>query len=117
MTEEQLIIEDLTAKVEALTERLNQVLPIIETLGEMMLFRKMEADETFGLNKQTLSKSNRAVTQGENGTKALRFSRPGEKLRFKKSVVDKFWREKTKPAAAKAASARAKANTRRYLNK
>jgi len=71
MTEEQFIIEELSAKVEILTERLNRVLPIIETLGEMMLFRKTEADETFGLNKQTLSKSTRAETFEEVGARRV----------------------------------------------
>lgn len=71
MTDEQKTIEDLSAKVEILTQRLNQVLPIIETLGEMVLFRKMEADEILGLNKQTLSKSNRAETFEEMGARRV----------------------------------------------
>ena len=55
----------LKGKIEQLTE----VLPIIETLGEAVLFRKHEADEIFGLNKQTLSKSSRAETFDEVGVR------------------------------------------------
>ena len=57
--------------VEKLTNRLNEVLPIIEALGETVLFRKMEADEIFGLNKQTLSKSRRAETFEEIGARRV----------------------------------------------
>jgi hypothetical protein len=51
-------------------DEISEVLPIIETLGEAVMFRKMEADEMFGLNKQTLSKSSRAETFDEVGKRA-----------------------------------------------
>ena len=52
-------------------EEISEALPIIETLGEAVMFRKMEADEIFGLNKQTLSKSKRAETFDEIGARRV----------------------------------------------
>lgn len=52
-------------------DEISEVLPIIETLGEVVVFRKMEADEVFGLNKQTLSKSKRAETFEEVGARRV----------------------------------------------
>lgn len=75
MTDEQAdkIINLLEAEIAELRKQVNeltQVMPIIETLGEAVMFRKMEADEIFGLNKQTLSKSTRAETFDEIGKRA-----------------------------------------------
>lgn len=91
MTDEQAdkiikLLESILPKV----DKLDAVLPIIETLGEVVMFRKMEADEVFGLNKQTLSRGNRAETFDEIGARKVYVSLRGVSVyrskRHKKSA-------------------------------
>lgn len=63
--------DDQADKIIKLLETLEELAPIIETLGEAIVFRKCEADEIFGLNKQTLSKSNKAETFDEIGARRV----------------------------------------------
>lgn len=52
-------------------DEIMDVLPLIETLGEVVLFRKNEADQMLGLNKQTLSKSKTANRFEEVGKRKV----------------------------------------------
>ena len=54
-------------KIDAISE----LVPMLETLGEILVFRKHEADEIFSLNKQTLSKSKKAETFEEVGARKV----------------------------------------------
>lgn len=56
------ITEEKADKIIDLLERVAEVLPIIETFGEMVV-RKTEADEAFNLNKGTLSKNGKTQQQ------------------------------------------------------
>lgn len=50
------LLEKIAPVVEKI-EEISKVLPIIEALGDFVVFRKNEVDKVIGLNKQTLSKS------------------------------------------------------------
>lgn len=74
MTDEQAdriikLLESILPMQKQLDE-IMEVVPLIETLGEAVMFRKMEADQIFGLNKGTLSKSQKAETFDEMGKRA-----------------------------------------------
>lgn len=56
----------LLEKIAPVVEKIEEIgasLPIIEALGDMMVFRKNEVDEVVGLNKQTLSKSKKTFEE------------------------------------------------------
>jgi hypothetical protein len=56
------LLEQLLPMKEKVDEIMEH-LPLIETLGEAVVFRKHEADEFLGLNKQTLSKSKKTFEE------------------------------------------------------
>ena len=70
---DKLITEAQAARIITLLERIApfadkldeiaEVLPIIETLGDVIVFRKHEVDEAIGLNKQTLWKSKKTYEE------------------------------------------------------
>jgi hypothetical protein len=72
MTDEQ--AEKIISLLEAMMPKIDEIseaLPLIETLGEVVLFRKNEADQMLGLNKQTLSKSKTANRFEEVGARKV----------------------------------------------
>jgi hypothetical protein len=75
MTDEQAdriitLLEQILPMKEKIDE-ISEALPLIETLGEVVLFRKNEADQMLGLNKQTLSKSKTANRFEEVGKRKV----------------------------------------------